>query len=211
MKKLILVLPMFTALFLATPILAKNNNANSGSGNQAQNQVQTQNQGEEQGVQVQAQESENFGDGQGEGLQIRNQNAASNMSEVAKQVQEMLQIRTAGGIGEQVRVIAQAQNQAQTQIQQHVQKMEARGNLFKFMFGPDFKAVDNLTQAVEQNQNRIQLLQELQTQLTNAGDKTMVQATIEAMIQQNTVLQEMVQSENQTRSVFGWLVKMFAK
>lgn len=209
MKKLILILPLFTVLFVAMPILAKN--TNSASGNQAQNQVQTQNQGEVQEVQVQAQEAENFGGGQGEGLQIRNQNAVTNMGEVAIQVQEMLQIRTSGGIGEQVRAIAQAQNQEQTQIQEHVLKMEARGNLFKFMFGPDFKAVDNLTQAVEQNQNRIQLLQELQTQLTNAGDKTMIQATIEAMIQQNTVLQEMIQAENQTRSLFGWLVKMFAK
>lgn len=209
MKKLILIVPLFTAFFAAMPILAKN--TNSVSGNQAQNQVQTQNQGEEQEVQVQAQEEENFGEGQGEGLQIRNQNAVNNMSEVAKAVQEMLQVRTSGGIGEQVREVAQAQNQAQSQMQEHIQKMEARGKLFKFMFGPDFKAIENLTGAIEQNQNRIQLLQELQTQLTNANDKTMIQATIEAMIQQNTVLQEMVQSENQVRSLFGWLMKLFAK
>jgi len=204
-KKLIFVLPIFVALLLAVPAVAKN--GGTGAQNQAQNQVQTANEGEEQNVQVQAQEQENFGEG--DGLQQRSQNALQNMSEVAIQVQEMLKVRTEGGIGEQVREIAKAQNQAQNQIQEHLNKLDKKNKFWKFIFGPNYQALGDLSQQLEQNQLRIQTLQTLQNQLTNQADQTMIQEAIEAMIQQNTALQEMVNAQNQAGSLLGWLVKLF--
>ena len=137
---------------------------------------------------------------QGEGLETR--------SQVATQVQEMLQVRTEGGIGEQVREIAQAQNQAQNQIQEHLNKLDEKGKFWKFMFGPNYQALGDLNQQLEQNQLRIQTLQTLQNQLTNQADQTMIQEAIEAMIEQNTALQEMINAQGQARSLFGWLVKL---
>jgi len=233
MKKLFFILPIFLVFVLALPVFAAKNNEKgvrngqqiqeqnqkqlqispSPTGNQVQNrnQVNTKNQGEDSQLQVNTQEQESLGSGQGEGLQNRNENALQNMSEVAKQVQQLLQVRTAGGIGEQVRQIAQEQNQAQMQIQEQLNKLESKSKLAKFLTGTDYGAVKNLKQQLEQNQLRIKQLEQLQNQLANQGDVTMVEETIKALIAQNTTLQERITAEEQTRSVFGWLFKFFAK
>lgn len=231
MKKLILILSLFIIVGLVMPVFAANNgtgaqNTNTGqhvqqqvnespspTGNQVknQNQINTQNQGEDSQLQVNTQEEENLGEGQGEGLQTRNQNAIENMSEVAKQVQLLLQIRTSDGIGEQVRLIAQEQNQAQEQIQEQVNKLNSKAKLARFLTGTDYGAIKSLMQQFEQNQLRIQQLEELQNQLSNQGDITKVQETIQALIQENTSLQELVAAEEKTFGLFGWLFKFFAR
>ena len=216
MKKLLYILPLFLVFGSVFPTFAANNNglgqqnADASQQAQVQNQVQTQNQGEEQQVQVQNQERENLGDGQGEGLQNRNQNAVQNMSEVAKQVQQLLQVRTTGGIGEQIRQIAQEQNQAQTQIQEQLNKLESKNRLARFFSGTDYGAVKSLKVQLVQNQARIKQLEQLQNQMSNQEDVTVVQATIRALIQENTSLQERITTEEQTISIFGWLFKLFA-
>ena len=178
---------------------------------QNQNQVQTQNQGEDSRIQVSTQEQESLGEGQGEGLQIRNQNAVKNMSTVAQQVQQLLQVQTTGGIGEQVRQIAQEQHQAQTQIQEQLNKLESKGKLAKLITGTNYGAVKNLKVQLVQNQLRIEQLTQLQNQLANWGDATAVQETIQALTQENTSLQERITAEEQTKSMFGWLFRFFAQ
>lgn len=212
MKKILLILPLLLAFGLVLPAIAANNNgagAQTGNAVQNRNQVTTQNQGEETQLQVNTQEQESLGSDEGEGLQNRNQAAIQNMSEVAEQVQMMLQIRTTGGIGEQIRQVAQEQNQAQTQIQEQLNKLESKGKLARLLTGTDYGAVKNLKQQIEQNQLRIELLTQLQNELSNQGDITMIQETIQALIKENISLQETITAEEQTKSMFGWMFKLF--
>lgn len=219
MKKLIFILPVFLAFALVLPAFAVTDQqvqqrikiSPSPTGNQIknQNQVKTQNQGEEKQIQTQTQEQENLEEGQGEGLQNRNQNAVQNMSIVAQKVQELLRIRTTGGIGDQVRQIAREQNQAQTQIQDNLNKLENRSGFLKRLFGPEYKAIKNLNQQMEQNKLRIQQLQPLQNQVTNQADETQLSEAIQALVEQNTSLEKQVQAEEQVGSVFGWLIRLF--
>jgi hypothetical protein len=46
--------------------------------------------------------------------------------------------------------------------------------------------------------------------LSGQDDVRMVQATVQALIQENTSLQERITAEEQTKSIFGWLFKLFA-
>ena len=178
---------------------------------QNQNQVETQNQGEDSQLEINNQEQENLNDGRGEGLENRNPNTIENMSEVAKQVQQLLQVGAEGGIGEQVRQIAQEQNQAQTQIQKQLNKLESKGKFARLLTGTDYGAIKNIKAQLVQNQVRIEQLTQLQNQLSNQSDLTMVQETIQALIQENTSLQERITAEEQTKSMFGWLFRFFAK
>jgi len=178
---------------------------------QNRNQLNNQNQSEDSQLPVNNQEEKNLDQGQGEGLQKRSQNALQHMSEVAKQVQQLLQVRTEGGIGEQVRQIAHEQNQAQSRIQEQLNKLESKGKLAKFLTGTDYGAVKNLKKQLEQNQLRIKQLEQLQNQLTNQGNITMVQETIKALIAQNTALQERITTEEQSRNMFGWLFRFFIR
>ena len=213
MKKLLYILPLF--FLIGFPVLAK---AETGVKNQ--NQIQTQNQGEGQQIQQQTQEMEEQetkdedteDDGQrGEGLQNRNPKALENMSVVSRKVQELLQTKSTGGIGEQVREIAREQNQAQIQIQDGLEKIGNRKGFVKNLFGPDYKAIKNLNKQMEQNQLRIEMLQQLVNQVENQADETQIQEAILALTEQNTALQEQIQSEEKIGSLFGWLLKLFAK
>ncbi|MFH0863807.1 MAG: hypothetical protein V1858_01810 [Candidatus Gottesmanbacteria bacterium] len=233
MKKILLIILVLALLSITLPVSAAKNEASSqgaeggqqgtviqiqqlqispsSAGNQVQNQnqINTQNKGEDSQLQVNTQEQENLGDGQGEGLQIRSQTAAQNMSEVAKQVQQLLQAKTTGGIGEQVKQVAQEQNQAQAQIQKQLNKLDSKGKLARLFTGTDYTAVKNLKTQLEQNQLRVRQLEQLQTELFNQGEITMVQETIQALIQENTFLQEIITAEEQVKSLLGWLFRLF--
>jgi len=228
MKKIIYMLSVFLIFSLALFIFAADSNviAQTGqeigkeyemsplpSGNQIgnKNRVNTQNQGEDTDLQINTQEQENLGEGQEVGSQNRNQNAILHMSEVAKYVEQLLQIRTTGGIGDQVRLFAREQNQAQTQTQEQIDRLESRKGIARSLLGPDYNAIKSLNELFEQNRIRILRLEALQNQLSNQEDITAVQETIQALIQQNTALQEVINSEEQTRSLFGWLFKLFAR
>ena len=150
---------------------------------QSQNQVKTQNQGEEFQLQVTTQHMEQLMDMKG-------------LSEET---------------GNKVKAIAQEQVQTQTQIQTQLNKLKSKSGLMKKLFGPDYGAIKNLKQQMEQNQLRIKQLEQLQTQVVNLADQTQIEEAVQALLEQNTALQDQIQAEEQVGSVFGWLIRLFVK
>lgn len=178
-----------------------------------QNRVETQNQGEENQIQMEELEQEQpEGTGDGQYGQNRNQNAYEHMSIVAQKVQElqMLGVRT-GGLGEQVREIAQNQNQSQEKIQIELGKLDGRQGWLKSLIGPDLGAIKNIKMELEQNRVRIQQLEQLQNQLANQGDTSAIQETVQALIAENEALQNKLTQEEGTKSMLGWLFRFLAK
>lgn len=228
MRKIILTSVIFGLLILVSPVLAAQNGQGEGqggaqaqqvndasSGNQVQNanQVQTQNQGEDQQLQVSSQEQESLGDNQGsKSASPRSEKALEKMSNVAKKVEELLTTQGArGGIGEQISQFANAQNQAQSQIQEDLDSVDKRGGFMKFLIGPDYKALKSMQKQMEQNQVRIQLLEQLRNEVQNQDDADQIQETIQALVEQNTALQDRVNLEENTGSLLGWLFKLLNK
>jgi len=175
-----------------------------------QNEVQTKNQGEEQQIQVENQEEEGL-DKETASASSRSQAAFEYMGAVALKVQELLQLKTVGGLGEQIREVARLQSQSQDRIQEEIDKLTSKNSALKLLTGPDYRSLKNLKQQIEQNRLRIQELEQLSTQLANKGDLTTIQETIQALTEQNTALEEMVAVEEQTKSLLGWLFKLFVK
>ncbi|MBU4210387.1 hypothetical protein KJ637_03025 [Patescibacteria group bacterium] len=143
---------------------------------------------------------------------------------VAQEVENLLTIESADdadnqGIGPQVKLIAQEQKRIQEQIKTQLNKLEARQGLAKKLFGPDYGAIKTMNKLMETNREKLGALTQLQTQVqsqtANQGAdtqfKTAMQTALQGMSQQNTALQEQVQAEQQTKSMFGWLFRFFAK
>jgi hypothetical protein len=159
-----------------------------------QNQIQTQNEGEDSMLQTNTAEKENLG------------------SLVSQKVQDLLDDETLDrGIGQQVKQYIQEQKQIQDQVKLNLTKVASRSGLLKSIIGPDYKALKNANMQLEQNRLRIKNLEELKTQLTNAGDITMVEETIQALVDQNTALQDQINLEENQSSLLGWLIKLFTK
>lgn len=219
MKKIYLIVFGLAVVFTLSPMVyAKNESAGAGNAVSPtgaevvnQNQVMTQNMGEEQQLEVKTAEQEEASVGT-KSAAPRSKAALDHMSVVAKSVEEILVDRTLkGGIGDQVREIAQAQKQSHDEIEQQIRKMENRGGLIKALIGPDYRALSNIEKQISRNELRIQQLTELKNQLVNTGDIGMVQETIDALIQENTSLQEMIALESRIGSLFGWLARLFVR
>jgi hypothetical protein len=207
---LLLVVIVAPSLALAqTPVQQRDRDqVNDPEGNTVrnQNQIQVQNEGEDPEMLIQTQEQQRLQDQDGT---PRSTTAREHMSQVEEKVEELLSEDRQGGIGPQVREVAQAQQQAQTKIQTALAKLESKTGFMRRLFGPDLNAVDELNQQMEQNQVRIQELEQLATQTQNQAEETQLQEMIQALVQQNTALGEQVRAEEANTGMFGWLMRLF--
>lgn len=192
-----------TVFFLSFVLIYPSILSAQGRGEQVRNQVQTQEQ-----AQVQTQEQNQLV----QTSNSRSQVARENMSEVAQKVEELLASPDRqGGIGEEVKEIAKEQKEAQLEIEEELNKMESKGNFFKRLFGPDYGAIRSLNQQLENNRLRMAQLEELSNQTQNKADQEQIQESVEVLLQQNTALQEHIQVEEKTSSLFGWIIRLFRR
>lgn len=223
MKKYITLLVLF--LLTASPIIAKGANENVGqqqgqtedgknisavptnkvtvstSGTQVknENQIKTQNNGEEKNLSVKTQENE-----------VMNDEINQSLTKVSDQVHQLIEtVGAKGGIGPQVKEIAQNQVKIQDEIKANFEELNNRGDLTKLLVGSDKKMIQSLEQKMEQNRLVIQKLEELKLQTKNNGDLQQLQETIDLMTYQNTSLQNKIDKENKVNGIFGWLVNLF--
>lgn len=143
-------------------------------------------------------------------IQVQNQGEETQLRTSTQYMQELMNMEGLDEeVGNQVKTLAQKQIQAQGEIQTQLNKLEAKSKFMKNLFGPDYKAIKNLNQQIEQNRLRIQQLAQLANQVQNQAEETLLQEAVQALTQQNTALQEQVRAEEKVGSLFGWLIKLF--
>jgi hypothetical protein len=211
MKKYLIL--SFLFLLVAFPIIAKGSTNTASQqainkettitpiGNQVKNknEVKTKNQGEDQQLSVQNQENEEL-----------NQEVVQSLNKVSDQVHQLLEtVGAKGGIGQQVKEIAQNQIKLQDGINSDFKKLNSRGTIKKLLIGSDKKLTKSMEKKMEQNSLMIQQLEELKIQVQNSGDLQQIQETVESMMAQNTSLQNKIDKENKTNGIFGWLINLF--
>lgn len=189
-------------------------------GNQIKNknQVETKNQGEDSKLQINNQEEESFGERQDEkssspSSSLINETVRENRRSVVQKIEELLTDETlmTQEIGQQVKQYAQEQKSVQKEIESELNKVDNRSKLLKTLVGPDYKALKNIQKIIEENQLRIQQLEQLKNQLVNQEEMTKLQEMIQALVNQNIALQNKVDLELKSTSLLGWLFKMFVK
>ena len=114
-----------------------------------------------------------------------------------------------GGIGQQVKVVAQAQNDTQAKVEESISEVENRNGFLKFIVGPDYSGIANVQNAITENQTRIKVLNDLLAQVTDPAVKLVLQGQVTSLQQQNEKLQSFVSTSSEGVSLFGWLVKLF--
>ncbi|HRZ95264.1 MAG TPA: hypothetical protein P5262_01710 [Candidatus Moranbacteria bacterium] len=231
MKKTLLI--AFLLMFgLVVQVQAVSTNSNQGAksgqadaavtGNQAVNTVQTNeqnqvmNQGENTQIQTQEQNTIQTQNNTTAADKINKGKSSSNPSEqrrsqVANAVQTMLQVADReGGIGQQVRVIAQNQNQNQVKLEQNVEKIQDRGGFAKFFIGPNYKEIKDAQKTLEQNKEQIKQLNQIKNQLYNQGNQQQLTEQIRVLEQTNQEIETLLTDAQKGFSLFGWLNKLIS-
>ncbi len=135
--------------------------------------------------------------------------ALQRRSAVANAVQQMLQVAgRVGGIGQQIRVIAQNQEQNQTKAEDNLTQVQNRNAIVKFLIGPNYGAINNAQKLIQQNQQQIQQLNQLKSQVTSQADQQQLTQQISVLEQANQQLGNSLQQASQRFSLFGWLFRL---
>ena len=237
MKNKILLVSTLAIIFVfAGNVYAVGQNSGDAKGNQSQQQIQTTNQGEDNQVQTQNNEPGQNGNAvvnqvqsQGQNTPVTGQqnqeqnqgqnkgqqgeiNAEQHRSSVANFVQSLLQVADReGGIGEQVRTIAQQQNQSVDITVQAMEMVQKRSRVKTFFFGSDYKNLGALRSEIVQTQNRAKQLNGLIENVQNVGDKTELQSQVQIIEQEQARIENFIKDQEGKFSLFGWFVKLFNK
>ncbi|TAK96303.1 hypothetical protein EPO05_02150 [Patescibacteria group bacterium] len=115
-----------------------------------------------------------------------------------------------GGIGQQVRVVAQAQNDSASKVEESINEVNDRSGFVRFLIGPKYGSIAEIQIAITENQTRIKVLTDLLNQINDPAVKLVLQDQIKQFQQENTRLQAFVIESDSGVSLFGWLMKMFA-
>lgn len=180
-------------------------NAGTGTGNQVQNQNQVKNQGEANQIQASEQQGTQTGNKAGSAM------AEQRRSNVANAVQEMLQVADRnGGIGQQVKTIAQTQAQNQEKLETSLQKVQSRSGFAKFFVGPNYGEINNAKKILEQNKEQIKQLNQVKNQLANQGDQQTLTEQIKTLEQANLEIENSLGTAQKGFSLLGWMFRMFS-
>lgn len=177
----------------------------TGSGNQVQNQNKVKNQGEANQIQTNEQSGTQNGNKSGSAM------AEQRRSQVANAVQQMLQVADRnGGIGQQVKTIAQTQTQNQEKLESSLQKVQIRSGFVKFFVGPNYGEINNAKKILEQNREQIKQLNQVKNQLANQGDQQTLVEQIKTLEQANLEIENSFGTAQKGFSLFGWMFRMFS-
>ncbi|MFH1823326.1 MAG: hypothetical protein ABH817_01250 [archaeon] len=215
MKKLILLSFIFVLVgFLAiTCALSEGNQGenqgNSLGNNETGNQTQTKAGNLEQlhlMIQNRNQEMEQ------ERLNFNNQNKEKvfqNQNKVREAVHAFLSMEDlVGVIGPRVSVIAREFNNSVNKTAKAEERIYKKSGFAKFFTGGEEVAVEELEEELDENQNRIQELQQLMGNCECSEElRNLFQEQIQNMEQEQTRLRELAQKEKRNKGMFGWLWK----
>lgn len=198
-NKILLVGILMIAFAFAVNVYAAGQNSDKGTGNQVQQQTQTNNQGEDAQIKNKEQEGRI--------------NAEQHRSAVGNFVQGLLKAAssTENAIGQQVRVIAQQQNQSASTTIQAMEKIQTRNKVKTFFLGSDYNNLGALRSEMVQTRNRLEQLNKLMENIRNEGDKTELQNQIQALEQEQTKIENFIKTQEGKFSLFGWVLRLFAK
>lgn len=213
---------IFLALAISFPSLTVfaqggNGNGNTNAGVQAQQQQQMQAVNQNENAQIQ---NQNAGMASGTQNQIREQkqikdriDIEEHRSNVSNFVQNLIFVanREGNGIGQQVREIAQQQNQAASTTIQAMEKVQERNKIKTFLVGSDYKNLGALRSEMVQTENRLNKLNNLMENVQNEADKTELQNQIQTLQQEQEKIETFVNANEDKFSLFGWFTKLFVK
>ncbi len=143
---------------------------------------------------------------------LNNQNMTQRRSQVANAVQEMLHVAERNSnLGQQIRVIAQSQNQNQEKVDANLERIQSRSRILRFFIGPDYNEISNANGILEQNREQIEQLNQIKNQITNQSDQQQLAEQIQVLEQANLQIEESLIPEQRKFSLFGWLFRSFSK
>lgn len=138
--------------------------------------------------------------------------AQSHRSAVATFVQKLLSVADRdGGIGAQVRVIAQSQNDSASTTAAAIAKVQNRGSFHVFLTGSDYKNLGVIRSELATTSANIARLKTLLSQTTDVAVRAELSAEMQALEKEQAKVNAYIKANESRFSLFGWFNRMFVK
>ena len=140
-------------------------------------------------------------------------NGEKHRSSVSTFVQSLLNVadKERGGLGEQVKEVAQAQNESIEADVEAIDKIKNRSQIKTFLIGTDYKNIGKLRSATAKTENQVNKLNDLLEEETSADTKTALQAQVQILTREQQKIEAFIKANESRFSLFGWFVKLFNK
>ncbi len=140
------------------------------------------------------------------------QKASEHMSVVAQRVQALHDLaEKQKAIGPEIREIAQAQQDKQASTAAQLNKIENRNRILQFLVGQDGQVLEQLNVLQTENEEHIVQLQTVLDSTTDEEARIVIENTIDSLEEQNIIIEQQVEKEGQTFSLFGWVRQVFRR
>ncbi len=110
-----------------------------------------------------------------------------------------------GGIGAEVRVVAQSQNDSASTTVNAMTQIEKRGLLRRILFGSDHKNLGQLRSAMVKTENNIEKLKELIMRTSDAQLKAELNTQVNALADSEVKLESFIKAHESSFSLLGWV------
>ena len=131
-------------------------------------------------------------------------------SQVAAQVQTLLSVANRdGGIGDDVRAVAQEMASTSDESAQAKAQVEGRPGWLTFLIGTDYGNLGTLRSDIVKTQNQIQRLTDARNRTTDVTAQAELDAQITALQDSASTTDAFVVSNESKFSLFGWLARLF--
>lgn len=137
--------------------------------------------------------------------------AEMHRSAVSSFVENLLEVadKNKDGVGEDVRVIAKEEDDAEENVSKAVEEVKGRSSLKTFLIGTDYKNIGMIRSEMAKTQNRLDKLNGLLEKMSTSTGATTTLEQIQNLTETQTKLEDFLQENENKFSLFGWFVKLF--
>jgi hypothetical protein len=114
-----------------------------------------------------------------------------------------------GGIGEEVRAVAQSQNDSASTTADAIVKVENRSKVMSFLFGTDWKNLGAIRSEIAKGNGDMQRLESALNKTTDASVRADLTTQIATLKAEQDKVQAFVDAHANSFSLFGWFTKLF--
>lgn len=132
-------------------------------------------------------------------------------SKVSKVVQELRKVAGQPNIGDEVRQVAQDEEDSAKTVETAMDKVSETGKLRTIFFGTDYKNLGALRSELVKTQNAINRLTKSMERATDVNMKADLQKQIDALKVIQTKAETFIKDHESQFSFLGWFVKLFNK
>jgi hypothetical protein len=136
--------------------------------------------------------------------------SAEHRSAVASFVQSLLaDSERDGGIGAEVRAVAESQNESASTTAEAIAKVESRSKIWTVLFGTDWKNIGMLRSQIAKTDSDAARLERALSQTPDSSVKADLAAQLTALKTEQAKVTAFVESHEKAFSLFGWFTKLF--